>query len=85
MNGDDKREIMETFRFEFQQAFNPLAQTVRDAVQKTGEQGEDIAANRENIKTLFNMVRTLSGRQWAIIVGVPALIFGIVGLIAYLF
>lgn len=83
MNGDEKREIVDTFRYEFKQAFEPLANTVQRIGDQVVTQGQRISVNEANIENIDESVCTLSGRIWAIVIGVPALLTGMAGLVVY--
>lgn len=83
MNGDEKKEIIETFRYEFKQAFDPLATTVKEIGKRVLDHGEEIAATGVEIENLRGGMKTLSARLWTLLIGVPALLIGVLGALAY--
>lgn len=62
---DDRNEIISAVRHEFQtfkdDAFKPIADTVKENTDKTAEQGEHIARNSGDIKTLKGDVKENRG------------------------
>ena len=79
----EKKEIIDSFRHEFRtfkdDTFKPIADAVTKTIEKTAQQGEHIASNRGDIKTLKGDVkenRTSIGRLFFWIMGALITIMG---------
>ena len=81
MNGDEIREVTETFRYEFLQAITPLVVQIGDMAKEVKEQGKQTAVNKKAIDTVEGDIRTVNGKLWGLIVGVPTLLIAFLGLI----
>ncbi len=65
LHADDRKEIITAIQYQFQtfkdDAFKPIAETVKSNTDKTAEQGEHIARNSGDIKTLKSDVKENRG------------------------
>ncbi len=84
MNGKEIERIEETFRYELGQAMKPVTDTLGKLNDISVEHGEDIVENKTDIGHLKAGIGKLSGRVWAVILGVPTLLLVVVGVLSYL-
>ena len=81
MNGKEIEAVTDTFRYEFKQAIDPLIDQVKVVVQEVKEQGKQTAVNKESIDTIKGDIKTISGRVWALVIGVPSVLIALIGLV----
>jgi hypothetical protein len=105
MNGKEVSTVIshidKTFKAFKEDAFQPLCKEVKGIAEEQIEQGKQIVAlqeqvkskgncadhqtlidaNRGNIKTNTDRLKTFGTRMWVLACGIPTILFGVVGLI----